>query len=693
MDVTSRETGTGVSVAWDDEWAWLEQVDDPATRAWTAEQAARTEAHLAALPMRERVREVVSGLLHAETGRYSNARSADGAVFALKTVPPKPQPVLVRIDDVDDPSSETVLLDTSLIDEAGATAVDWFCPSPDGTTVAVSLSRNGSEDGYVSRFDARTGEPIGSDDTLHVGAMASVAWRQDESGVWYTRFRDFATSSIPSYQELAYHRWGTAMADDPVELAGCFHDDAIVQMVVTSTPDGRWVLNSAQWGDSGDWEFFVRAQDGDTWWRVCSIEAHAAYAAIDGDRIYVVVRGETPRGRVLALDLVPGATLESAVEVAAPDLPIDAVDFTTNFSTGGVLPTAEGAYVRLIDDGVSRLSVLDADHGGLREVELAEPFVTVTSLTRAPGEGAMFAVDSYTRPREWWIATGTSTRPTALRASLSSSPIELDVARESAVADDGVDIPVTVLRGRDWRPGPRPTIVLAYGAYGISLTPSFRPYALAWVQLGGVFAIAHVRGGGERGTAWHHAARLTTKRRSVDDLYAAVKHLTDNGTATTESISVVGGSAGGLLTSAYTMNYPDSLGAVAMLVPMTDLLNFNNDPNGVYNVPEFGNPNDPAEESAMRALSPYQNVRTGVTYPSVILTGGDSDVRVPSHHPKKMAARLQTVDPAATVLLRVTGGGHGIGSSLDEDVAEWTDILTFFADELGLSPTSDSTND
>ena len=686
MDVTGSGNGSSVGVARDDEWTWLEQVDDPATRSWTAEQSARTEAHLAALPVRDRVREVVSSLLHSESGRYSNVQSSTSAVFALKTVPPKPQPVLVRIDDVDDLSSETVLLDTSLSDPSGTTAIDWFRPSPDGTIVAVSLSRNGSEDGYVSRLDARTGEPIDGDDILHVGTFGSLAWRQDGSGVWYTRFRDFATSSIPSYQELAYHRWGTAVADDAVELAGCFHDDAIVQMAVTSTPDGRWVLDSAQWGDSGEWEYFVRAQDGGQWWRVCSIDAHAAYAAIAGDRMYVVVRDETPTGRILALDLVPGATFASAIEVVAPDQPVDAFDLTTNFSTGGLLPTAEGTYVRLIDDGVSRLSVLDTVHGRTREVELAEPFVTVTGLTAAPGEGALFAVDSYTRPREWWIATGTSTRPTALRASLSSPPIELDVTRQSALADDGVDIPVTLLRGRNGEPGPRPTIVFAYGAYGLSLTPSFRPYALAWVQLGGVFAIAHVRGGGERGTAWHHAARLTTKRRSVDDLYAAVTHLVDNGTATTESIAVAGGSAGGLLTSAYTMSYPDSVRAVAMLVPMTDLLNFHNEPNGVYNVPEFGNPEDPAEQAAMRALSPYQNVRTGVHYPSVILTGGDSDVRVPSHYPKKMAARLQTVDPSATVLLRVTGGGHGIGSSLDEDVAEWTDILTFFADELGLTP-------
>ena len=686
MDVTNGGIMTSIDATQDDEWTWLEQVDDPAARAWTAEQAARTEAHLAALPVRERVREVVRILMHSETGRYSHAESAAGAVFALKSVPPKPQPVLVRIDDVEDPASETVLLDTSLIDEAGTTAIDWFRPSPDGTTVAVSLSRNGSEDGYVSRFDARTGDPIDSDDALHVGVFGSVAWRQDGSGVWYTRFRDFASSSIPSYQELAYHRWGTAMADDSVELAGCFHDDAIVQMVVTSTPDGRWVLDSAQWGDSGEWEFYVRAQDGGEWWRVCSVDARASYAAIHGDRLYAVVRDETPTGRILALDLVPGATLDSAVEIAAPDLPIDAFDLTTTYATGGVLPTAEGTYVRLVDDGVSRLSLIGADDGASREVQLTEPIVTVTGLTRAPGDGALFAIDSHTRPREWWIATGTSTRPTAICASLSSPPIELDVTRESALADDGVDVPVTVLRGRGWGPGPRPTIVLAYGAYGLSESPSFRPYALAWVQLGGVFAIAHVRGGGERGTAWHHAARLTTKRRSVDDLYAVVTHLVQNGTATTESIAVAGGSAGGLLTSAYAVVYPESVQAVAMLVPLTDLLNFHNDPNGVYNVPEFGNPDDPAQEPAMRALSPYENVRTGVHYPSVILTGGDNDVRVPSYHPKKMAARLQKVDPSATVLLRVTGGGHGIGSSLDEDVAEWTDILTFFADELGLTP-------
>jgi prolyl oligopeptidase len=228
-------------------------------------------------------------------------------------------------------------------------------------------------------------------------------------------------------------------------------------------------------------------------------------------------------------------------------------------------------------------------------------------------------------------------------------------------------------------------VLTGYGGYGISLKPAFNPSRLLWLEQGGVFAVAHVRGGGEYGEGWHHAGRLAAKQNVFDDFAACARFLVDSHLTTNERLAIMGGSNGGLLMGAVLTQHPSLSQAVVAMVPVMDVLRVELHPNGAFNVTEFGTVQDLELFRAMRAYSPYHNVEDGAAYPAVLLTAGEFDPRVDAYHAKKMAARLQAATSSGQpVLLRIAQGGHGLGNSLDQRVSELTDVYAFIFDRLGL---------
>lgn len=258
--------------------------------------------------------------------------------------------------------------------------------------------------------------------------------------------------------------------------------------------------------------------------------------------------------------------------------------------------------------------------------------------------------------------------------------------RELATSPDGTEVPLTIVPSPDAaRDGSAPALLTAYGGFGVSLKPRFDPTHLLWLERGGVLAIANLRGGGEYGEEWHHAGRLTAKQNVFDDFAACAHYLHESGIAAADRLAIMGGSNGGLLMCATLTQHPDLARVVVALVPVTDMLRHELHPNGAFVAAELGTVDDREQFEALLAYSPYHRVKDGIAYPATLLTGGEFDPRVDAYHPKKMAARLQAATSAnEPILLRVASGGHGIGSSLDEDVAELTDIYAFTFDRLGM---------
>ena len=447
-------------------------------------------------------------------------------------------------------------------------------------------------------------------------------------------------------------------------------------------------MDRVQKGDGGRWQVFVRAQAGGDWWLAADVSDKVTYAAFGPGALYLLSRLDAPHGKVLRLPLQAGATVAHAAEV------VPEADVTIE---GGALAsplavTDRWLWLLDMDAGWSSLRLFDLHGTPAGPVEVP-PGSAVDGLVRLDGNEVAYATESFTEPQSWWRASGQSAaRPTALRTKTPLDFSGFEVGREFAASADGTQVPVTLIVPRGTpRDGTAPALLTGYGGYGISLKPRFDPGWVPWLEEGGVVAVAHTRGGGEYGEDWHHAGRLAAKQNVFDDFAGCARFLIESHLTTSERLAILGGSNGGLLMGAMLTQHPGFGRAVVAMVPVMDMLRVELDPNGTFNVGEYGTVNDPELFQAMRAYSPYHNVKDGTAYPAVLLTAGESDPFAKAYHAKKMAARLQAATSSSQpVLLRVRSGGHGPGS-LDQRVSELADIYAFLFDRLSIDyrPTAD----
>jgi prolyl oligopeptidase len=657
-----------------EDYQWLEDASSEETVAWTTAQQARTREFFDGIPWRDILRSRVEELKRGARASYTRLTSGGSTCFALKEQTPKQQPFLVTLADLDDIATERVVVDPNVMDPSGETNIDFFVPSPDGERVAVSLSEHGTEDGTLHVYDVASGEVVG-EPIPHVNLMGgSVAWRHDGSGFWYT---------LPGDPEGFYQRvWFRELsgAPDRVDLADGFAEERIAESFLSTSPDGRWVMDRVQRGDGGEWQIFLRAQSGDgAWWQVADIHDKCVHAVLGSDALYLLSRRDAPRGKVLRLPLTRGATVTDADEI----VPASGVVIEDLAVTRGTV------WVVDMIGGPQQVRRFDLDGGPLPPVEVP-PVSSVswyfTRLARLGPDRVAWLCDSFTEPPTWWVtADEDAPRRTSLR---TTSPVDLsgyEVTREIATSKDGTRVPLTVIAAPGGsRDGSAPALLTAYGGFNISLVPRFDPDLLLWLEQGGVYAEANIRGGGEFGEEWHHAGRLTAKQNCFDDFLACADHLVSSGITSRDRLAILGGSNGGLLMGAVLTQRPEIARVVVAAVPVMDSLRSETTTNGVYNTAEFGSVEDPEEFKAMLDYSPYHNVVDGTDYPSVLLTAGENDTRVDAWHAKKMTARLQAATRSGRpVLLRLESGGH-LSGSLDQEIDESTDLHAFIFDQLGL---------
>ena len=693
----------GVKIA--DEYRWLEESGSPAVQAWTDAQNKHTRAWLDALPDRAGIEKQLTALYAKDTPSHGGIVARPGRLFALKFQPPKQQRLLVTLASADDLASEKVVLDPNELEPKGQVAMDWFVPSPDGKLIAVCLSEHGSEDGTLHFYNVETGEhlPDRIPRVQYPTGGGSVAWMPDAKAVFFTRYphkgeRPEADANF--YQQIWFHTLGTPESADTYSEGKDF--PRIAEIDFDTSRDGRWLLARVANGDGGEYSHHVRdlkAGDSAKWRQVTHFEDGVKEAVVGCDSATLFLRSvkDAPRGKVLRLSLDPSKTLKGA-EVIVPEG--DAV-------IESITPTAKYLFVTDLIGGPSRIRQFDLNGKGASELPLSEAsgVAQLVALENTPDDnGILFRQTSYIEPSAWMSdyfparifyggGSGHTLKPKRT-ALFNTSPVSFDdieAVREFAVSKDGTRVPVNILRRKGTKlDGSNPTLLKGYGGYGISMRPQFNFEDRLWFDRGGVKVVANLRGGGEFGEAWHLAGNLTLKQNVFDDFAACARHLIERGYTRPERLAVEGGSNGGLLMGAFLTQNPGLARAVVAHVGIFDMLRVELDPNGAFNVTEFGTVKDPAQYRALRAYSPFHNVTDGTKYPAVFFLAGEKDGRVNPANSRKMTARLQAATASGhPILVRLSGAsGHGMGTALSEKIAQQADVFAFLFDQLGMKPLS-----
>ncbi len=677
------DTYHGVTVH--DPYRWLEDAGSDEVQAWTAAQNAHTRAVLDKIASREAIKTRLTALVRRGSLSFYSFKAHGELIFAMLNDPGKQQPMLVTLDAAADPASRRVVLDPNSLDAQGTTTIDWYRPSPDGRLVAVSLSQRGSEIGtlhiYETATGKETGEPIPRVQAPTAGG--SLAWLSDGSGFWYTRYPGGERPQADRFffQQVYFHKLGGDWRNDPLVLGSKDGLPRVAEIFLGRDNTRNLVVAQVQNGDGGDFAHYVLSPQGVT--QLAAFEDRIVQVASSPSGvIFAVSRADGPNGKVLKLrpPYAPFGLRTADVVVPQTDVAIQL--------RNALVLTRSRLLVRDIVGGPSRVRIFD--HEGAPQGVLPLPdTAAVGEISPLPDGGAIYSVRTYLRPRyvaRWNAATGQS-EETRLPEAAAYSFDDVEVVREFATSKDGTKVPVNIVRRKGTvLDGSNPAILYGYGGYGVSLQPSFlEPRTRVWLDGGGIYAIAIIRGGGEFGESWHLAGNLTRKQNVFDDFAAAARHLIERKYTSPGRLAIFGASNGGLLMGATLTQHPDLMRAVVSRVGIYDMLRVELAPNGEFNVTEFGSVKNADQFKALYAYSPYHHVVPGTRYPAVLMTTGENDGRVDPMHSRKFTAALQAATASGLpILLRTNQAGHGMGSSRNERIEEDTDILAFLYDQLGV---------
>jgi prolyl oligopeptidase len=678
-----RETLHGVEIA--DPYRWLEATDDPDVRSWTEEQNSATRTALDAVPSRDAVRRRLDELLRV--GLLEVPRIAAGAAFFLRRDADQDQSILC----VREPGSSTdrTLVDPNALAADRLVTIDWFFPSPDGRLVAYGLSRGGDELSTLHVAEAATGEVLA--DRIPDTRFSSVAWLPDASGFYYTRYP--AKGSVPPGEEnyntrVRLHRLGDDPAEDPIVFGEGRPSTDILE--VATSGDGRWLLVHAHQG----WAktiLFLRDLTDDGGFRSIGEEHDAIFLGdFGGDRLYVHTNWDAPNWRVLELDPAAPELGDARTVVGERE---DVV-ITEIALVGGRLVTHE------LEGASSRVRAY-ALPGGAIEREAALPDLGSVKGTPSgtPGivgewgrDELLFGFTSFLHPPAILrcdLVTGAVTTFAQLDAPPGFDPSAFEVHQVHSRSADGTEVPIFLVHRRGLqRDGGAPVFLTGYGGFNVAMTPSWISALPLWVEAGGVFALAVLRGGSEFGERWHRDGMLERKQNVFDDFAAAGDWLVREGYTARERLAIGGGSNGGLLVGAVLTQRPDLCSAVVCEVPLLDMLRYHRLQLARLWISEYGSADDADQFRWLHAYSPYHHVVDGERYPAVLLTTALGDTRVDPMHARKMAARLQAATASdLPILVRVdVDEGHGVGKPRSKQLDSATDLWAFVFWQLGVEP-------
>ena len=700
------ETLNGQTVA--DPYRALEE-DSPETQAWIQAQTERTERALARYddPARDaRIETLLSigtiaGVQIGGTGTFDAQR-----IFYTKREGDAEQPVLyVRQGETTRP-----LIDPSQRGEHAA--MDWYYASPGGRYLAFGISDAGDERSVLHVLDVDSGAD--SSDPIERTKWTSLSWLHDETGFYYTRY---PAPTEPGYDaehpdtyfpRVYFHRLGQPSASDPLVFGA--EDGAHFPGADVGEDDRYVVLTTFRGWSASDVRVFDRGEDPRS--RLAAPDAdhplrdvvvgedHVTVGHVVRDQIMLYTNREAPRYRIAKVAL--GGAL-------GPDAWTDVVAQGPGKIDGWQLSSGS-LMLTLIDDVHSRIVRYDLEGEPLGEVALpARGSVSSASGTRRSDVFAFTFSSPMTPPSLYVVDLGapapgpsrstvTAPMPTPMPTPTLLDQVHTDLDTSAYVvemvrvtSEDGTEIPLQLIHRRDMaRDGNNPALLYGYGGFDVSLMPDFTRSALYWVERGGVYAIANLRGGGEFGEDWHRAGNLEHKHHVFEDFEAAIHWLASSGISRPERIAITGGSNGGLLMGAMVTRVPETFRAAASYVGLYDMLRYDRFPPAQLWVPEYGTATDAAQFPYLYAYSPYHHVGDGVAYPSVLIETAENDSRVFWGHSTKFAARLQEATSSSNPIYfyMERSVGHGAGTSRSDLVKRYARMYGFLEHELGVSSAS-----
>jgi len=664
----------GVPIA--DPYRWLEDDNSPETKAWVEAQNKVTQAWLEQVPERPAIRERLRALWNYE--RYGVPFKRGSTYFITRNDGLQNQSVLYTLSSLE--AEPRVLLDPNLLSKDGTVALSGAAVSDDGRWLAYGISSGGSDWQEWRVREVASGQD--RPDLLKWVKFSGAAWTKDGQGFFYSRYDEPAPgqqlTKANFFHKLYYHRLGTPQSEDRL----VYHrpDQPEWNFGAEVTEDGRYLVITASQGTSPKRRVFYQdlSRPGAPVTPLLT-DFDAAYDFIDSDGQVFWFRTDlnAPRGRVIAIDLNrPERAHWKEVIPQAPE---------TLQGVGTLNNQFVASYLK---DARSQVKIFNLDGALVREVELpglgsvggfggkrsdTETFYSFTSYT-VPG--AIYRYD---------MKTGVSTLFRQPRVDFPSDRYE--TRQVFYTSRDGTRVPLflthrkgLVLNGR------HPTLLYGYGGFNIPLTPAFSVSTVAWLEWGGVYAVANLRGGGEYGEAWHQAGMKLKKQNVFDDFIAAAEWLVARGYTTPSKLAIAGGSNGGLLVGAVLNQRPDLFGAALPAVGVMDMLRFHKFTIGWAWTSDYGSPDNPQEFRALLDYSPLHNIRPGTRYPATLITTADHDDRVVPAHSFKYAATLQKAQAgSAPILIRIeTRAGHGAGKPTAKLIEEAADRLAFLVRALGM---------
>lgn len=657
-----------------DPYRWLEDAEDPQVLAWTGKQHDLTMAALNSLEGREtferRLREVW------DYPKYEIPRKRGGKLFYMKNDGLQEQPALY-VQEGEAPAR--VLFDPNELSDDGTVAIFDWQPTGDGRLVMVALS-DGGLDWVKFRFrDVESGEDL--DDDLAQLKFSSVAWRKDGSGFYYSRYTDGAPDEGPDNPEVSYqvyyHELGTQQAEDKL-----IYDDPGrkgIQMRASVSSDDRFLILDITWESRIANRLYYRPidEEGDFIRLFDDLDAEYRFIGNDGDIFYILTSNGALNWRVVAVDINNPAS-ENWVDVVPESE--EAID--------GVAIVNQQFVVTALRLCRHVIKIYDKD--GSLERELLPPGMGAVALREHAGaygaakDDKMFiAWTSFLQPTQilqYDFATG-DLEPFFEATAPAFDPDRYETRQAFCPTEDGAKVPIfiTCKKGLQLN-GDNPAIMYAYGGYSFSQTPSYREWLPVWLENGGIFVVANIRGGGEYGEAWHRAGMFAGRQKTYDDIHTAAEWLIENKYTSNRKLAIEGRSNGGLLVAVCMTQRPDLYGAILCHVPTIDMLRFKYFASGRYWTTEYGDAESSQEHfEFLRAYGPLHNIKAGQAYPPILILTADHDDRVAPMHSKKLAASLQAANEGENViLLRVLSrAGHAMGKATSKLIEEQVDIFAF----------------
>jgi prolyl oligopeptidase len=658
-----------------DPYRWLEndvRVDGEVAK-WVEAQNGVTNDYLKQLPARDVFAARLKQLYNYE--RVGTPRKAGNRYFYMRNDGLQNQSVLYVRDGLQ--GQARMLIDPNGWAKDGATALAEWVPSNDGSKLLYGIQDGGTDWRILRVIDATTGAMLA--DEVKWVKFSGLSWAKDGSGFYYSRFaepaKDAQFQSTNENQTVYFHRIGTPQSADVKIFATPEHPKRGHGAQVTD--DGKYLVITSSQGTDDRYEINVGrlAKDGTAKLKplIKGLDHNWELAGSVGPEFYFLTNKNAPRGRLVTVNVAKGAREKEIVATSADTMI-------------GASLIGQRIVVAYLGDAKSEAELRDLDGKLVAPIKLPGLGTAGGFGGKAGDSETFYSYSSYATPATVYrFDTATGKADVWAAPKVAFDPADYVTEQRFYASKDGTKIPMFIIRKKTTGPG-APTLLYGYGGFNVSQTPGFSATRLAWIDKGGVLAIANLRGGGEYGKDWHDAGRLAKKQNVFDDFIAAGEYLIAQGITGKGKLAVEGRSNGGLLVGAVINQRPDLFAAALPAVGVMDMLRFNRFTAGRYWVDDYGDPAKEEDFKVLRSYSPYHNIKAGKDYPAIMVMTADTDDRVVPGHSFKYAAALQAVPLGDRPrLIRIeTRAGHGSGKPTDKIIAEFADAYAFIAKWTGL---------